>query len=396
MKFTGDSFSKVGSCIHVHVASDNSFKVQYIRVSVKGDKIKVEEKHSFEDLEELVDKIHTKSPIILAITGKGVLNRIVSTASGETDKELLQRILPNGTLSDFILYRTNSDNGQLSVSLIKQVVWQKFYESLKGLKSHVVGSVLGPFVLTTLNPFIKDVSSEPDYLLNYDQNFINEYDPIDRGGVDPYDLSSLESKYHLALASALMYCNGKYLNNIQIKECQINQENIEQHQKFNRNLKYALMLFIIFYMVNYFSNYYIESRANELGNVVSGLNRESVQLEDQWSKVDSVFNIMTDQGMLSKYPFSYLVDKLGATLPDDLYWRSVEVFPSTVERNMGKVVRNDLILVKGDSPGSSVINLWMERLRLEKFVKSVELISYIQNKNEPGQFILKVLIKNNK
>jgi len=89
--------------VEVHQLQDGSHLMHHIAIKRNGNRLEVMVMHPLIDsLHGLVDFIPSNVPVVLILTGKGVLIRHITIDKEASDEELVRSVFPDARVGDFL------------------------------------------------------------------------------------------------------------------------------------------------------------------------------------------------------------------------------------------------------------------------------------------------------
>jgi hypothetical protein len=367
-----------------------------------GSRLAVEKKEAgIESMELLTACIDRKSPLILSITGKGIIHKKISISAEEhTTEVLLNKVLPGAAVKDFSVQAAQSGE-ELFVSVIRNSILENVLGELarNGI-SAVSECFLGPFAL---NNAIEQLSLSGEFTVS-DQCISIENNHITdvrlSAGSQAHEavtgIKDLPFPLFIAFSSACSYFISLQKGIENSQALNILKDEFNAKRKFERTGFAALAILFLLLLVNYFvfSSYW--KKNNEL-SVVYSLNETAVQQYDTLKK-ELAFKkkFLEDNGLLQHSRTSLYADELAKELPSSIRWSSLKINPLKTLKNSEEnafTFENRVIDITGKCEQSAELNLWMKRLKHYSWAKDVLLINYTQSqKNEPGVFQLRVIL----
>lgn len=394
--------------LEIVLLGDDKFQINY--VVLKKEKSLLSSEKSEADLtsfDSLTHHLDPKKPIVLIINGKGVISRKISFTEGESDTSMLNKALPNASLSDFHVQKNNINADQTFISIVRSSIVLNILKELKDLNyTNIVSCYLGPFIVNSLLPIIDhSIISNEHLAFGYYRLLIREDQISNFNFSDTFDSEMIQvgdEKINPSLvipfAAALSYFSGiegGITNSPQIHELK---NEYREKRKFSV-MSWALLLIVFgILIINYFffNNYW--SKANEITSQLA-LNESAVNKLDKLQKEYKQKKEFLDQnGLLENSLTSYYADQLAWQLPESIEWLDLNIHPvkksDPGDESNGIYFQNKIIRITGKCIRSTELNGWMKSLKNKNWISDVILINYSQeNVHDPGLFLMEIKLK---
>jgi Tfp pilus assembly protein PilN len=359
---------------------------------------------SFNEVQQLLD---SKTPLILIINGKGIVHRKVSSSENDTPATLLNKLLPNAHVEDFVIQKTPVNTTEVFVSVIRlNVLTDLIQELVKNKLTNITACFLGPFVITTLLPLLSNdqINNEQllisNFRLQIREQQITSIETITDGTNEQLRIGEdlLPQQLVIPFAGALSYFTGNtddVFNSVLLNELK---EEFHQKQKFELRGWILLVATFIILIINYlfFNNYW--SKNKEM-NAQLELTQVAMQrYEKLKTEFDQKKQFLEQNGLLENSRTSYYADQLSKELPASMQFTGLEIHPlkkkKTGEDDKGFLFENKLIRVTGNCQRNTELNEWMKKIKKQNWVEDVVLSNYKQdNAKENGFFLVEIKLK---
>ncbi len=346
--------------------------------------------------EELPAHIKNKTPVMVTISGKGIIHKKISTKNGTDEAALIDKVLPGATSDSFCVQLTALNSHEAFVSLIRRELLHQVLEILlQNNIRQIAGCFLGPFALNALEPQVQCVT-QAGYNTNA-EHIICDLPETDNGVTEIIiNNERIPAPLFIAFGCAFAYFTGYnegIINSEQILELTAEQK---AYELFNKRMIRSLAAVFIILTANFFifSNYWKKNTEMQAEYM---LNAAAYQHYDVLTKeLLSKKKILEENGLLENSRTSFYADRLAATLPASISWTSFKVNPRKLKSNNDADIYlfdNKIIDIAGTCLQSQDLNQWMKLLKKNEWVQHVDLLSYTQSKkNEPGEFFLQLSI----
>lgn len=371
------------------VRKDDAETFNVLSVRKKNDTIDIVSMSSYNDYEEILKNIDSKIPIILAIDGKGILNKEVNF-NNESD------ILWHKNIDHSSIYYTSFKTQHSNfMSFCRKNIADdystKFLESKLTVIDIYIGSFLGALLQNTIQ---QNTIASGELSLQFENDILIGFSKD----------SSLK-KYQIgkeSISSEIMPLYGVLLHfYIQQKEISKTKndssvtEEIIYKKLFNFLGVFLLLSFFVLLLASYLlTGYY--------GSKNAALNLESVyaaqshgMIADLEKKKESKIKILNETGFLtSKFLTSYSYD-IVKEIPNDISLTQLSISPLYEEIKQNKKVdlETKTIKLSGETGNESSLNSWINLLKNIKWAKNFEILSIKRDKKGITHFELKMILK---
>lgn len=382
---------------------ETSFNLVVLRRN--GNTICIEKKaeglKTADELKTLIDK---KIPVILSITGKGVIHKKISDNERPYALQtLLNKAMPGAALNDFNVQVSEINAEQAFVSLVRSSAGDAAIAGLttQGIRN-IANCFLGPFVLNDVFEQLGITGSIclSTQRLKTDNNVVTEIQPAQsEQDVTMINVGTdqLSSNLLIAFAAAFSHFlpakkgieNSLRINNVK--------EEYTAKRKFERRGMTALVAVFILLLINFFVFSAYRDKNNEL-NGLYALNESAIQRYDTLKKEFSFKKqFLEENGLLEHSKTSFYADQLAKALPASISWTALKINPQKEVKNAEKnsfTFENKVLEIAGKCAQSIDLNEWMKTIRQQPWIDKLTLINYTQTKKtEPGVFTLRLNLK---
>jgi Tfp pilus assembly protein PilN len=373
---------------------------QYSILQVRNKKISIVHEGSSTDPSEIL-KFAKKysSPISIAINGKGVIIKKIIFSENDSLglKDLLAQHLPAINVNDFyVQFYSNADQtGHLAICRKEQV--NDLATLFKEDKSELVNIFIGPLICNSLALVTSSYNrlSTGTYRLELVNGFVGSVQSS--GNTDeeslPFDDLKIHSSKLISFASGFSYFTKQ--TNYHSDNIELNLLPLLHIEKINTRFLLTVLIILAFLIsainsVLFFQKFEDNSTMEVELNLYESKNAQITQLLESYQKKK---NLIEQAGIFDNKKMSVYADKIAASIPNEILLRELYFNPEegeTVEDSLTNFKENQLI-IKGNCSKSSVVNEWINILKSQSFVKTVNLETFIYNsEGHLPNFVLKV------
>jgi Tfp pilus assembly protein PilN len=332
--------------------------------------------------------IKSKVPIILILNGKGVILKKVPAKGDEELNLHIANNLPGISETDFyVQYFHQSETEGFYAFARKQFV-QDFIGDLNRLGVNLASVILGAASVKGMSAFWTNLNliSTALYKIEITNNSIDSILPHSGHETEEIKVGGLtiNQNHVLGFANAIQYF---LQNNAPESPNKTLQKITSSH--FEKNKFQFLLLAVVgicFFMA--VLNLIVFTSLNKSNNEVD---KELVVYQGKYEKINKLLadyqskkDLIEEAGILGESRLSEFADKLAVTMPNEVQLTNLYFNPkNTKEDNKDSLVTffAKEIIIKGNCNQSLVINEWVNILKLQKFIKEVNLEKFNYNKD---------------
>lgn len=343
----------------------------------KGTKVDVNLSQSLDELKLPAQITKNKIPVILVLNGDGIVTKKIQSTSGDPDQQISES-LPTVQKNEFYIQLFTNPIGNNFISFCRKTLVKGVMDELAKGGIDPVSVYVGPSIIMGMEPIWSNFNKVPTTLL--DAELIN-------GGLADFTSPSVENSISvsgtridrvntLGFAAGLNYFLSEKIAFNSDKELGVLLDKHIDSNKFKFlmlvcvGIALATALVNVFFFTVYFDrNNKIEA---QLG-VYEGKNaRINTLLEDYQKKK----GLIEGAGVLDINHLSEYADRIAQTVPSEVVLTNLYFNPKTEKDNTSDSLvtfRNKELIIQGNCNKSLVINEWINILKLQKFIKAVNL-----------------------
>ncbi len=364
----------------------------FLRTTKSKDKLEVASIKTFSTIEDLKIEVDNKTPMIILIDGKGVLNKRIDPKN-ETDLNWIKS-LDYATIHHTTFTNENFQFLSFCRKNVVEDVMHSFHLSGYQIVDFYVGSIVSVLINDSLKLgqiFSNDsiLEFETDELTNIIKSKTDDTKEYELGGI-------LVSNFHLSLYSAALHFYIQQKSIAKSHSEKIDKEEIVYKKAFNLIGLVSLIGFFIALLTSYLLIQYFNAQNTKL-NLENIYSNQSFQLiQDLEKQKENKLQIVNEMGFTSSKFISYYSYELTKELSSEITLTALDVFPlqKDIKSNEKVVFYSKTIIIKGASINETTFNLWLENLRAKQWIDSFEILSLKKDKKNISQFELKIDLKN--
>jgi hypothetical protein len=375
----------------------------YTFLQNKKNKIEITKRGTSSNSSEILSLTKKSSiPIVLAINGKGVISKKIIFSENDSLQlqDLIKQHFSTILVHEFYVqfYQNSNNSGHLVICRKKQV--DDIIQQFETKKLEVVNVFLGSLICNSISNLTAtfnriDTSINQLQLVNGEVDTIQSYHNEERTNLTIGDLNLTPNEI-IAFSSGFSYLTQQ--RNYITENIEISQLSIKHSEKIKvKLLIFSMVIFLFVICVAnafIFSQKFVEDNALEVQlNMYESKNSQITQLLENYQKKKS---LIEQTGIFENKKLSVYADKIALSLPEDILLRDLYFNPQTEETEEDSLVsfNSNELIIKGNCTKSLLLNEWVNVLKSQSYVKSVNLESFIFNsEGHLPNFILKVETK---
>lgn len=382
----------LGSCFAGIEAEFRGDEMRYhvTLVKQKGKKITVDLcACNLASLSDLPAGILKNIPVMLAITGKGILYRKVQADRDAGIDVLVRKALPNISAKDFITEAQSAGSEHYLAIARKETV----VRALDEVSAHgsVISISIGALCVKNILPLLaEEMVSFGAHRVDHDRRLIAsvQYNETHDGAADIHLGDEMINAQHVIGFSAVI----TRLVNAQLQTSLLNTDVFLQQRLFKISVRAAIIFFLIILSFNFIAFSHYHNRAEELQSLPGSGNVLTERLHVLRSEVNTRQSFLQASGLLREMPFAWYADQLAHGLPSGIQLKQMHFCPRVklAEEDTIGFSTNQLEIT-GTCAESTDLNKWLQQLKAVNWVKSAAIQSYGQDRSRTyGEFKLEL------
>jgi Tfp pilus assembly protein PilN len=399
----GSYLIKSSVCSIECVFHENGLIFFYTLLQSKKNRLEITETGKFNNLADTITFVtKTKLPLLITVSGKGIITKKVMFSENDSLdlNEIVRQHLPSVSGTDFYVqfYKNSNSTGYLAIC--RKELINDLLKQLAETNAEIVNVFIGSLIANAIS--VLTSSYNRVYTSAFQLNLVNgEVDEVLPSGSENEDVLTFENisiapPFLISFAAGFGYLTRQtnYSSN-DITLAGLPNRHLEKNKI--RVLLAACIIFI--FLVSVVNSVFFFRKFEEsdtLGvelNLYESKNSQITQLLESYQKKE---NLIEQTGIFENKRLSVYADKLAASLPGDVVLRELYFNPEVGETEEDSLIsfQADMLIIKGNCNKSLLLNEWVNVLKSQAFVKSVNLESFIYNsEGYLPNFILKLETK---
>ncbi|MFH6996023.1 hypothetical protein [Flavobacterium sp. FlaQc-48] len=394
MLATLSKFIKLNDINVVGVIKKEDYEIyNLLTIKKKASKISILSKRTFETFESLLKTADKKTPLLLVIEGKGVLNKEINFEN-EVDVNWQKNIDYNA-----IYYTDIKGLKSNFISFCRKNIVDETISIFQKNGFQIVDVYIGSFLAALLNNVLKkEVLLSNDLHLEFENekllNFSKQNETIK--AIDYKIGDETVSSIFLPLYGAIIHFFVKPKEVSKTINSTLNSEELIYKKAFNILGITILTGFLTALLISYFLIQYYGTKNSGL-NLQTVYSNQSYQLIlDLEAQKEKKLKILRESGVLSSKFLSYYGYEIMKSIPGTISLNELNIIPLQEEykENKKAFFDNKTLIIKGETDQEASFNNWLEGLKKMDWLQRFEIISLKKDKKNKSIFEIKITLKN--
>lgn len=392
--------TKSAVCAVECVFRETDVSYHYAVLGIKKNKIGISQQGVSKDVKEVLAVVKKAvAPVTIAISGKGVIVKKIIFSENDSLQlsDLLKQHLPAIPFNDFYVqfYKNAANSGHIAVCRKEQV--NGIIEQFSKHKTEIANLFIGPAICNALSGIISaynrlGTSTTQLELVN---GFVESVQPVN----EEESVSLMVDDLTINSAQVIPFAAGFSYLTRQANYVTDNTEVSNLPKNHFEKIKIRLLLFFfvsILFVVSglnsvlFFQKYEEDNALQVELNLYESKNTQITQLLEEYQKKKS---LIEQAGIFEHKKISVYADKIAASLPQDIVLRELYFNPEEGETEEDSLIdfKQNQLIIKGNCSKSLLLNDWVNVLKSQSFVKSVNLENFVFNsEGHLPNFVLKL------
>nr|WP_199001213.1 hypothetical protein [Flavobacterium sp. ASV13] len=394
MLATLSKFIKLNDINVVGVIKKEDYEIyNLLSIKKKANKISIVSKQTFETFESLLKTADKKTPLLIVLEGKGVLNKEINF-DNEVDVNWQKNIDYNA-----IYYTDIKGLKSNFISFCRKNIVDETIIRFQKNGFQIVDVYIGSFLAALLNNVLKkEVLLSADLRLEFENEKLLSFSKQNETA-KPTDYKvgdETVSNIFLPLYGAIIHFFVKPKEVSKTINPALSSEELIYKKAFNVLGITILTGFLTSLLISYFLIQYYGTKNSEL-NLQTVYSNQSYQLIlDLEAQKEKKLNILKESGVLSSKFLSYYGYEIIKSIPGNISLNELNVVPLQEEYKENKKAFFDskTIILKGETYQEASFNNWLDGLKKMDWLQRFEIISLKKDKKNKSIFEIKITLKN--
>ncbi len=339
---------------------------------------------------DIVDKFDC--PVIISITGKGIIHKKVNDLS-LSDDNLLNQAIPNINASEFYFQKYYNHLNAGYISIIRKNQLDKILSLFKDNRISVLELYLGPFIFSNFKPYISLGDGEymvSEYVMEYQNTLLDNirvYSHDDQPINQEYkiDGDNISHKHVLAYSASISLISIDHLyqfkHNINLVGESILEYKYEQYYK--KGLLFSLSVVFIILLINFTFYSVLFDKNKILIEHKSVVDTDVKKIQEQKNNIVKSRDFLNKIGWEKRTRLSPFIDDIASTIPTTILLTELTIHPinkSNLNSEQTEFKQN-IININGNCNLPTDLNLWINDLKDKSWIKGVQVVNYFFDNN---------------
>lgn len=353
------------------------------------------------DLSLLPTLISKTIPLVLSVSGKGILHKKVQQ-QGDNKEKLFDYVFPNARISEYVVQYSACPDNSFYVSVVRKDQTQRLLKELTDLGYDTLSLSLGAFATGSLLKAIQFPNGQLNagkHQLQVDQSGILDYLYTSSENVSVLDVAGQQISSELLVAYSMAFQSlVKGIDKVEAVYDLFNQLQADYKEKkvFKMLSIGGLFFFFGLLVINTVTYSLLAEKNNRLSADYGSVQHLTVSNKKDSEEFNRKELFLSQAGWLNPAAISYYSDRIASSLPAEIQLISLSVYPFNEQvsrKDKKEVFEPNMILMNGISKRPTDINYLVKALNTYSWIKQIKVQDYsFDHKTGTGNFSLHILI----
>jgi Tfp pilus assembly protein PilN len=391
------------SAVEVQQLVDGTHLMHHIALVRKGNHLEVKSMHSsMTSLQQFTEVISKGEPVVLVMTGKGVLVRHNTTLQDVHDEGLIKSVFPDARAEDFFISRENmAENGSV-FSLTRTNLAESMAKKFLTQNIQITELLIGPLSVTRILPLL-DPANSPVSTGQYSFYHKNgQLTDVQQQEIEaPVDVNVgkliLPGIMLVSFAAAFDFMiNNRWEPTTKVIMIREKAKEMRIQAKVKGGIAISLgTLFLVllgnFLLYDHYQHKYIQQASIVDGNLLIAKRTDSLQ--ELILQREQFLKQFSGTGNRKG---SFIIDRIGASMPDGITLTAIVVHPVQFkedEVNKEPVYQPRTIRIHAIVKESNALNRWIKQLEGIDWIQSVSFSDYREKEEHEAGVTVEITMK---
>ncbi|WP_378175220.1 PilN domain-containing protein [Aquimarina sp. SS2-1] len=376
--------------VQIHLDTDQK-EFSLVEIQKKKNSITIIDRYSTSSFEDLVTRLSKNKPVILSITGQGILSKKVKNDTGYQSK-----ILFNADPDDFYWQEYRQD-GEIYASVARKEIVDTEIELFDKAQITIVDFSIGPFVITSVRPLMEEkVLQTKNTSLYFEGASLVDFKKREEQDSIEYVIGdeNLSNEDILCFANVLHYLYPNEAMSSETDTMLSRREEFTYKKAFNIVGICTLSFFLVSLLISYLL----------LGHYQEAHHKIQVELREQnvaYSKLVSLEKdkenkqaILKQSGLSDSNFLSFYIAEITKEVPTEINLKVLDIFPTTAKIKAEQRINfsNNVIDLEGTASSNESFTSWIQKLKAQPWINNLEIIDF-QRENRTNSFKIRLILK---
>ena len=332
---------------------------------------------SIDTLAELLDK---KTPVVLTLTGKGIISRNVQANADISDDLLIKSVLNNAPADDLAVSRFPINESNVLVAIARKELYRKLVKDLRGIS--IVSVMLGAGCIINnldLFPHLRDEFTFGNHQMKFQNGQVNELKHFSRTDNEIVMVGgeSMPGSNVVSFLGALEGLSNTGSVPGEVSGCGELRKEFIRMKRYGVSVKVSLLIALIVLLTNFFVFSHFRQLKSELESNVSadfGLMEKFNLLQN---KLETEQGLFVNSGTGNSASYAWLADQIAKDVPEDIVLSQVNISPPDFFNREDTIgFESDKVVIAGNCRESTSLDEWLTLLQQSEWVESATITNY--------------------
>ncbi|MDY8138472.1 PilN domain-containing protein [Aquimarina sp. 2201CG5-10] len=376
--------------VQIHF-NQNEKEFRLLEIQKNKNDVSIIERYVTKDYDQLISTLSKNKPVILSVTGQGVISKKVNS-----DPNYQSKILFNNDPNDFYWYEFHQEE-TIYVSVARKELIDKEIEEFKKSQISILNLSLGPFVGVGIQQLLENtVLQVGDTELSFKENQLIGYKKNTDYEIKDYNIGDekISSENIIPFANLInyLYPNDDIISDTEFLSTE--REDFTYKKAFNIVGAFTLSFFLLTLLVSYLLLGHYQQEHHKLQVQLGEQNVAYNKLVSLEKDKENKEAILKESGLIDSNFLSFYISEITKEVPSEVNLQTLNVFPTTSKIKAEQRINfiNNQVNIEGTVSSNSAFANWVKELKKQSWVDNVKIIDF-QRENRTNSFKIKLILK---
>jgi Tfp pilus assembly protein PilN len=386
----GGIISQHLACIEVHYTNEGNCVYHLIILSKTGNSLKISQSaYQLTSLQETISLIKKGTPLILILTGKGIVIRKIQLNEGIDNNSIVNTIFPDVNNEEFRWEVASIVGNEQYIAIIRTKLIMNITGPFLDQGYSIVGLHIGPLILNDFISISKDYDGSiqtGNYSINFLNSRIADIKPIAEESDKKVEFANIEieERFLLCFAAGFSFYVDQNTGSLDsIETLKENSTNFYFAKRVKRICVGALVGMLFLLLANFLLFDYYNTKQKEISSRTILYTSKLERIDSLTQLLQNREKLMHEFGLLSNNPISFFADQIAASVPENMKLIEMDCFPITIKemaQDKRPEYQSQILKIALEVSESSVLNKWLREMKGKSWIESIELTEYTLKK----------------
>jgi len=390
-------------CIEVIGLGEGSHQYNFLSIKSKSNKLEIlKREKGIGEFGELKKHLKKDIPIVIAVTGRGVLIKKLEAGKVGDNTDFLKYILPNAKSDDFIVQTQNNDFGSIFCAVARRQDIETITALFTSCDLFVVSLSIG---ILSIGSIINLLEIEQNRIvlgnhkiqIRNDQIFdisANKY----RKQESNYKIGNdeIEPEFLTAFSAGFQYFILNHKNTL-ANNSVFNEKDYKYYKRFKATKMAFLLSCLIVLLVNFFIFDHFNNLLGGSGAELASYNKllsTHASLKKEFQNKEAIVKSL---GLEKNLKYSFIADQIASTVISSITLLELNIHPVKSTRNKKLEFFKEKLLIKGTTKSANELNNWIKEVRNLNWISSLTITDFsFSDKENDAIFEIELMLSNSR